>query len=186
MDLSISTVLFLILSCCLSDIETRNYNSIITVPNGGPWGAWGNVDFCPQGYAHGFSLKIESYFPEQDDTALNGIRLYCTDGSVIESKVAPWGSWTPIQYCPKGKLVSFSLRVEEHQGNGDDTAANNIQFACKDGTELMGQGLHWGSFGPWSHRCPYGFVCGIQSKVEDYQGKGDDTALNDVRLFCCR
>ncbi|XP_003219333.1 vitelline membrane outer layer protein 1 [Anolis carolinensis] len=186
MDLSIYSVFNLILSCCLWDAEARNYNSIITVSNGGLWGVWGDIDFCPQGYVHGFSLKVEPHLVNQDDTALNGIRLYCTDGSVIESIVAPWGTWTSIQYCPKGNLISYSLRVEEHQRSGDDTAANNFQVTCEDGTRLMGQGNHWGSFGPWSRRCSSGSVCGIQTKVEGYQGRGDDTALNDLRLFCCR
>lgn len=29
----------------------------------------------------------------------------------------------------------------------DDTAANNIKFQCSDGTELVGSGLDWGTYG---------------------------------------
>ena len=47
------------------------------------------------------------------------------------------------------------------------------------------QGL-WGTFGRWSQSCaPNSAVCGIQDKIEGSQGGGDDTSLNDIRLYCC-
>nr|DBA29825.1 TPA: hypothetical protein GDO54_005883 [Pyxicephalus adspersus] len=124
-----------------------------------------------------------------DDTALNGIKLYCAEPfsevikDAITSAKGPWGDWTKVYWCPAGELVSFSLKVEPPT-DGDDTAANNIMFQCSDLKIFKGDGGTWGNFGTWSKICCSG-ICGIKTRVEKSQGKGDDTALNDVQLYCC-
>ncbi|XP_050948877.1 vitelline membrane outer layer protein 1-like [Labeo rohita] len=178
--------------------SNRHYISELTVTNGGRWGLWGHREMCPIGtYAAGFSLKVEDPVGHKDDTALNGIRLHCVDLSKslthsyhnyasVGSAVGSWGRWTDIKWCPSGFLTAFQLRVETNQGVGDDTAANNIRFKCSHGSLLLGDGTHWGDWGDWSHTCEGKGICGIKTRVEGPQGIGDDTALNDVRMYCCK
>ncbi|XP_043090327.1 vitelline membrane outer layer protein 1-like [Puntigrus tetrazona] len=163
------------------------------------WGSWGFKDICPTGkYAAGFSLKVEklSHGFWDDNTALNGIRLHCIDPSKglsksyenydsVQSNVGSWGQWTGIKWCPSGFLTAFQLRVEPSQGIEDDSAANNIRFRCSDGSVLEGDGTAWGHWGSWSDTCGGKWICGIMTQVEDPQGIGDDTALNDVWMICC-
>uniref|UniRef100_A0A8C8S7P2 Vitelline membrane outer layer protein 1 homolog n=1 Tax=Pelusios castaneus TaxID=367368 RepID=A0A8C8S7P2_9SAUR len=153
----------------------------ISVNNGGIWGTWGEEQSCAKGsYAIGFSLKVELPQLAGDDTALNGIRLLCSNSTSIQSNVGPW-----YQKWDRGIDGGFRLRVEPCQGLKDDTAANNIEFYCTDGTELKGDGRCWGKWGPQSHSCGSLGICTIATKVEAPQGKGDDTALNDVYYKCC-
>ncbi|KAK2850863.1 hypothetical protein Q5P01_007153 [Channa striata] len=159
------------------------------------WGDWGHADMCPEGfYASGFSIKVERKQGNGDDTALNGVRLYCVNSNnrggphtTVESSVGRWGEWTPVKWCSSGYLASFMLRVEPSQGSGDDTSVNNIKFICSgSGAQLEGDGMEWGSWGTWSNKCPKSAICGLKTRVEAPQGDGDDTALNDVEFFCCK
>ncbi|XP_054830424.1 vitelline membrane outer layer protein 1-like [Eublepharis macularius] len=170
---------------------------ILRVPNGARWGKWRDFQFCYKSYAKGFSLKVQPYqgffF---DDTSLNGIRLHCSDGSMITSTVGPDGTWSKAKTCKKsGHLTSFSLRVQA-TAPFENTAANNIKFKCTDGSELEGDGHAWGKYGPWSQSCKKGGICGIQTKVDvrmwyenpPYRRRSflrDLTGLNDVKFVCC-
>ncbi|XP_076842466.1 vitelline membrane outer layer 1 homolog b isoform X2 [Brachyhypopomus gauderio] len=140
----------------------RPFLSLLIVDNGQRWGTWGLREMCPLGfYAAGFSLKVAGYWESLligDNTALNGIRLHCVN--TAKGTSGPHTDYATVQ---------------------SDTG----RFRCGGGEELQGAGTAWGSWGSWSDTCRGKGVCGIQTIVEEPRGLGDDTALNDVRLFCC-
>lgn len=49
----------------------------------------------------------------------------------------------------------MALRVEEHQGMADDTAATDLLMMCKGGAMLEGNGVCWGTLSVL-HTCPPG------------------------------
>ncbi|KAK3576978.1 hypothetical protein CHS0354_005981 [Potamilus streckersoni] len=149
----------------------------------GTWGNWMGWTRCDnQAGAHdfltSFSLQVE---PSQ--ACKSTILTYIT----MERSTC-----LTIAFKSCRKTVSF----EEFRNGGaiDDTSANYVKFTCRDltsdnnQTELAhppGHGL-WGSYGGWSESCPINSaICGIQTRIEASQHGGDDTALNDVKFFCC-
>uniref|UniRef100_A0A8C4QTR9 Vitelline membrane outer layer protein 1 homolog n=1 Tax=Eptatretus burgeri TaxID=7764 RepID=A0A8C4QTR9_EPTBU len=102
-----------------------------------------------------------------------------------------WGSWTQPQWCPRGHLSAFRLRVQAPQGAfRDDTAANNIDFKCSDNSTLVGRGTTDGEYGSWSEDCgpqwcPYGHLSAFRLRVQSPQGAfRDDTAANNIDFKC--
>ncbi|KAM6419728.1 vitelline membrane outer layer protein 1-like [Pluvialis apricaria] len=174
MKLLMPATLILLLALCTPGTGAHEHTSVLTVPGGGHWGKWGSQQFCRYGYANGFALKFLQ-------SAVNNPSIIAGLKSLLEicNTRGRWGTWTNFQVCPEGYLISFSLRTEKSQGGGDDTAANNIQSRCSDATVLVGDGLSWGRFGPCNIRS-------LQTKVESPQGLQNDTALNNVKFFCCK
>ncbi|CAC5383593.1 Vitelline membrane outer layer protein 1,Vitelline membrane outer layer protein 1 homolog [Mytilus coruscus] len=178
----------------------RTVTRVLSVRNGGRRGTWSRPEFCARRYhASGFSLKIQPKQGSGDDTALNAIRLKCrrgtrapnTGGSIM-AKEGPWGRWTSALNCQSGKrLVRFRLQVQPKQGTGDDTMATYVRFKCRQingGTHSdLGKSGSRGKFGAWSKTCPQrSAICGMTVRMAPRQGVGDDTALNDVRFYCCK
>ncbi|KAK3606745.1 hypothetical protein CHS0354_036542 [Potamilus streckersoni] len=182
----------------------RQLATPLTVTNGAYWGYWQSPEFCPSGsFADGYSMKIEPIQYNGDDTALNAIKLRCVykNGAFageVTSGQGPWGVWRAMDLCPsfdghRTFLTAFALKVESDQGGGDDTGANAVKFSCLLTGSLEyilaprdGEGPS-GTYGSWSDSCPIGYaICGLKTKVEGSQGNDDDTALNDVKFYCCK
>lgn len=160
-------------------------------------GKWGNEEFCPYGtFAYAFRIKVESE-KVADDTSMNGIELYCRNPREhsqlkesakefrITSAVGKWGQWRGWKECKDGLLTGLRMKSEMSQGDGDDTAANDLEMQCNNSNVILnGGGNRWGHYSSWA-KCPMGSaICGLVTQVEP-DIIGDDTALNDVQMFCC-
>lgn len=167
---------------------------MVTISNG-HWGTWRQADMClPGTYARAVAVRVESNRGSGDDTALNGIALWCTDaegkkGNIATSHVGYWGTWgdfTPSCSIQGDFIRAASLKLEGKRGSKDDTAANNIGVFCSN-SPIHVAPTNGGKWGVWSttQSCPQNqFVCGIKTRIEGKQD-GDDTTLNGVKFQCC-
>ena len=74
----------------------------------------------------------------------------------------------------------FLVRVNSMKEFEDYDRKSNSQYI-----EVQGGGP-WGKWHKTTTFCPANYyVCGLNQKVENEQGAGDDTALNSVALQCC-
>jgi hypothetical protein len=190
------------ISVCLVQIVYARDDVIATIGYSGIWGNWGDWQYCPKGsFAAGYTMRVEhSLGSEGDDTAVNGIKLYCVNQStgkrvaVITSHVGPWGSWREGASCEKGVLNSSAQSFEPHRDDIDDTATNSVRFKCTSGEVIQSAGsMPWGKWQDYQI-CPnrkilghiiQTAICGIQTRIEPKQGRGDDTALNGANYACC-
>jgi hypothetical protein len=172
----------------------NDITSIKTAPNGGSWGGWSTAIYCPAGsYVGGYAMRVEEDQGRGDDTALNAVALYCYNraGNMVE-RIVPdqgiWGSWREGAHCQKGTYATaFQLKVEGGQGSRDDTAANSVKFNCSNGAVIEASGGGgWGGWSSWVTGSPNSAICGVRAKFEGNQGKGDDTALNNLEFAWCR
>ena len=170
----------------------------------------------PGSYAYGFQQLVEPRQRGGDDTALNGIRINCRNmsgprrGGVVEVDTGHnWGRPGSWAYCPTGMWITgYRMKVEPYQDSGqtndwallltgdfaneDDTGTNAIQFRCRnhDWSRKVDISTNndgpWGNWGPW-HEAQSGlFVVAIHAHTEKSQGRGDDTAMNQIWFSVAR
>ncbi len=100
------------------------------------------------------------------------------------SRRGPWGTWGGMEYCPNGVFAEGFILKAEQPIDGDDTGANGVCLICKGRTN------HCSKIGPWGdwseeYKCPAGsYLSGWRQNLESEQGRGDDTALNNVEYRC--
>lgn len=146
---------------------------------------------------------LVTLFYDQTLPLVNGAALPLTtttdessDVDVLYSpRVTDWGEWGDFEYCPENTFVrGMRLKTEAAQGPGDDTSLNGITFMCgfigepqrvlhshsRQIQSLVGK---WGTNGV-SYECPEGYAVGFQLRSEPSQKHHDDTAANNLRIFC--
>lgn len=104
----------------------------------GVWGDWGQWKMCPSGkYIGGANVRFETPQGVGDDTALNGLALYCVDrywrgGETVVVNYGMWGNWKGWEYSMGKFINSARVRFEDPVGGGDDTAWNGLQLSIKE------------------------------------------------------
>jgi len=137
--------------CCQKDLSYYNKpDDCEWIGSEDSWGNWQSPVFCPENTnVIGFSQRIESYVGDgkhDDDTALNGLRMKCNDGTIKEVYAGSWGDWHDWVECPADWYVTgISSKIESYQGSGlskDDTAMNQLSLMCQNPTvdRIVG---HW-------------------------------------------
>ena len=127
-------------------------------------------------------------FLNQDDTAVNAIKLYCssekTDGilpnsnrETITSDVGPWGSYSLYQHCKNGFYRGLKIR-DSGVAWKEKLGITQIQLLCGEDWHASA-GVNYGI---WSEAeyCPTNSaICGISTSVQPHQGGGFAILVND-------
>jgi len=120
------------------------------------------------------------------------IPKFATAMKILQSpSITGWGDWGSMEKCPTGTyVVGMQLKVESRQpGLHDDTGLNGIRFFCSDlsASEPV-KGTIQSTVGQWgTWRSEFfcnGVVTGFQLRSETSQADKDDTAANNLRVFC--
>ncbi|XP_057376754.1 vitelline membrane outer layer protein 1 homolog [Daphnia carinata] len=100
----------------------------------GDTGTWELRQNCPPGEAlSSFRLRVETYDPElSDNTSVNSIQFYCTDGTLLNfngNSAGIWGDFS-AENCDLTGICGLETRVMPMGTLGDNTALNNVGFLC--------------------------------------------------------
>lgn len=120
--------------CGLSDWYNQQEQTIWN----GNWGGWKGWVMCSYGkYIGAARVRFEDSQGGGDDTALNGLQIYCVDKNWINWEFKTvyngnWGQWKGWSYRWNKLVKGARVRFEDNQGGGDDTAMNGLQFNVEE------------------------------------------------------
>jgi len=169
-----------------------NENIVIHEGLWGEWKDWKDIDSNGM-YACGAELRSEDRQGAGDDSAANGLRLkYCglSDWRIQKQQeiwTGDWGKWKKMVMCPHGKYIgAATVRFEDRQGGGDDSALNGLAIWCvnenwRNGEVKIVYNGEWGGWKDWSYKVNK-LVKGARVRYEDKRGGGDDSAMNGIEF----
>lgn len=106
----------------------------------GRFGNYGQIKYCPSGYAIGYQLRSQTGQGNvKDDVAAVNFKLICsnfngTRSNIVDNELLSWGYWTKAQNCPSKTAVCGIVTQVEDLGNNvkneDESTLNNVDIAC--------------------------------------------------------
>ena len=162
--------------------------------NRGRWGSW---QHCEVGeYVKAMWVKAEKHQKDGDDSAVNGIRLQCSDGKNLNSAEGAKGEWSQLfKYRTEGmyeegydpykpyqnEIVSVYVRsMPPCTGNCDNEGVSGLRFKHLDGRYYQSpDGSQYCTLGhsKWDVRCEFVSYNGIWGSANCPPG----TAVNGFR-----
>jgi len=104
------------------------------------------------------------------------------------------GDWGSMVMCPDNfHVCGLKAQWKYNVGGWDDTAMNGLAVRCcsiEYHLARVDKFIGIGPFGKWYDMvlCPNidkGWrLTGVSTRFEEYQGSGDDTALNGIKMMC--
>lgn len=125
----------------LNSVKLTCSGGAVIDPGGGPWGTWSSTMPCGANkYLTAAKVRIEPPQADKDDSAANDVVFQCSNKTRSETDTlqikrtddaGKWGTEGPMTACPAGTAVcGLSIRVEDLQAGGDDTAMNGLALHC--------------------------------------------------------
>merc|ERR1712165_422203 len=99
---------------CNYDQWDKQLQDVMVYP--GKWGSWKGMVMCPRGrYIAGARVRYEDPVGTGDDSALNGLSIWCVSkdfryGDVEVVHNGSWGSWKPWAYRSKKFVTGAEVR----------------------------------------------------------------------------
>ena len=76
------------------------------------WGDWGSTQICPGSQDYVTQFQFKSIGAGGDDSALNGVKLFCKDGGSVTSAVAHLGYWTNLSPVCSTGFTGATVKIE--------------------------------------------------------------------------